>query len=248
MSRNCPICQTANSPLTTFCDSCGNPLDKDNTPKTHEEQRFSNITLGYASSLDNEVDTKDSFLVLDTTSLFGQENHRRIVCVIVKGLAKFVDARKILNILLSDIIRQERTTDHQKNLQDIKKLLDENSFLFSNDQEITETGVLVAMLENMQFASLCIDGPRVLASDKNCGINVFKGTKKEPIVQINTIGVGDYICLCNNDLLNLVGKQVTIETILNSPNVQVAADSLVDKVKAKKPEINVALAIVRIIE
>jgi hypothetical protein len=248
MSKNCPVCQTVNNPQTTFCDSCGSPLEKDDTPSYSEEQRFSDITLGYASSLHNGVETKDSFLVLDATSLFGQENHRRIACVIVKGLAKFVDARKILNILSSDVIRQERITDHQSSLLEVKKFLDENSFLFSNDQEKTETGILVSLIDNKQFTSLCIDGPRILVGDKNCGIKVLKGTKKEPIVQINIMGVGDYVCLCNSDLFSIVGKQEIIDTISDSPNVQVAADSIVNKIKVKKPEISIALAIFRIIE
>jgi hypothetical protein len=244
MSKNCPLCSYANDPQTTFCESCGEPLGNDNA--VNLEKRFPEIVLGYNSSIPNGFD-KDSFLLLDTTSLFGQENHRRIVCVIVKGLAKFVDARTIMNLLLSDVIRQEGNNDYQKRLLEIKAFLDkEYSFAFSNEQEKTDTGVLVSVIDNGQFTSLCVDGPRIFIANESGPIKVIAGTKKEPIVQINKIENGSYVGVCNIDFISLMGKQETNETIVKALNPQAACDSLIEKIKTKKPEVNLALAIARI--
>ncbi|MCW4023909.1 MAG: hypothetical protein NWF01_02610 [Candidatus Bathyarchaeota archaeon] len=243
MSNYCEICGKPNNEKAAFCESCGSPITKVTTSKSTQSTPFQELAFGYSSLASQEVENKDSFTLLDVTSLFNQENHRRILCVIVKGLAKVIDGRNLLSMLLSHVTWDKQNTNYKQCLTELKEHLDQQyPFAFSNAQEKEETGLLVSIIDNGVVTALCIDGPRLLLVKENETIQTFKGTKTDPYISIS-MAKGDYICLSNLDLPHVIGQKEIVAKVAKFNNPQVACDEIATLVNSKKSGLALSLAI-----
>ncbi len=147
--------------------------------------------LGYASSLHGGLDNKDSFLVVDLTSLFCGKKHRIVLCAIIKGLAKYVDGTILVGGLLSDILGSEQP-DYREHLVKIHKKFNEIGSSLSTDGEQTkETGLLVAVIDDDQLITLCVDSPCAYVINRTVK-QVIKGTET-PDIQAGTLENGDIV-------------------------------------------------------
>jgi hypothetical protein len=243
MSKCCEICGKPNNEKAAFCESCGSPLIKAGTSQNSHSTLFQEIAFGYSSFTSQEVENKDSLTLLDATSLFNQENHRRVLCVIVKGLAKVLDGRNLLSMLLSHIMWDKQNTNYSKCLAELKEhLINQYPFAFSNTLDKEETGLLVSIIDNGAITALLIDGPRLLLIKENGSVQTLKGTKTEPCINMS-LAKGDYVCISNLDLTSMFSQKEIMPKIAKSNNLQVACDEIAKLIKSKNSGLNFSLAI-----
>ena len=248
MTAVCTVCGEVNSSEAPFCESCGNPLQIEVASPNSENLVVPDIALGYASNLDNKPENRDGFLIFDATSLFSEDKHRRILCIIVKGLSKFLDPRILMNKLSTEIISQKKDIDYQKVLLDVKNYLNKEHILpFSGNKEKSETGVLVSILDNRQVNTLCIDAPRAFILNEDKTIQMMEGTKTNPVFQSDLIKNGAYICMCSSDLDVLLSKDEIAEAIIQAYNPQLACNTIMTKINSKEPKASFSISIAQIL-
>ena len=185
-------------------------------------------------------------MVVDTAELFGETKHRRILCVIVKGLADDIDGRAITQDLLADVLQNQGEVDYSKHLLEIQEKLkmEFGSFFPDETTEPPATGFLVGVLDNSQVNALCMDTPTVLVSKGNGG-EVITREADEELVNF-TLERGDCVCLCCSDLFSSVGEGEVLEAVLKMENPQASCEELVAKGKAANAEAEFSLALTRI--
>ncbi len=209
-----------------------------------DDENIKEISIGYASSLCEGLDNKDSFLLVDLTAVFRGKKHRIILCTIVKGLAKCVDGAVLVGGLLSEILGPHQP-DYKEHLVNIRKKFKEQvSTLFTSCEASKETGLLVSVIDNAQISTLCINLPCTFMINKTLK-QVIKGTEK-PDAQMCTLEKGDVICLACCDILTLEGEKDTLNTISNANSLQIACSTLMSNIQKKKPGCDVSLAIAQV--
>jgi hypothetical protein len=251
MNQKCPVCGRLNELQGGFCQSCGTLLDSTQTDlqqgidgSAKDVRNAKEISLGYASSLHEGLDNKDSFLVVDLTSLFRGKKHRIVLCVIVKGLAKYVDGAVLVGGLLSAILGSQQP-DYSEHLVNIQKKFNEiGSSLSTDGKQTKETGLLVAVIDDNQLTTLCVNSPCAYIVNKTVK-QVIKGTETSDI-QRYTLENGDAVCVACCDFFALEGKQDALNTISKAKNLQLACNTLVSSIQTKKPECVVSLAIAQV--
>jgi hypothetical protein len=250
-SQTCPACGSTNDLQGGFCQSCGEPLNSAQTDSqlgindsAKDDKNIKEIAIGYASSLREGLDNKDSFLVVDLTAVFRGKKHRIILCAIVKGLAKCIDGAVLVGGLLSEILGPHQPNYKEQLVNIQKKFNEQGSTLFTNDEPSKETGLLVSVIDNDQLSTLCINLPCAFIINKTLK-QVIKGIEK-PDTQMCTLEKGDIVCLACCDILALEGEKDTLNTIAKANNLQIACNTFVSNIQKKKPGCDVSLAIAQV--
>jgi hypothetical protein len=232
MSRACSVCGNINNNDSSFCENCGVPLFEEKS----KDQNIPTIAVGHASYINEEKEKKDSMMILDATSLFSQENHRRIWSIIIAGSVGLVDAQ-IMNDLLQGLLQSQKTDeDIQVRLshayeQLIKSASDAS---LEETEKNAETGLLISIIDNKQFLFTCTGTPHVVILDDGGIKNPSEETKPNQSPQANIMEAGDFICMSSSDVFSMIGEKETTEIILKAENPQTACDDLLAKVLEKE--------------
>jgi hypothetical protein len=240
-------CGKVNSGDTPFCSSCGSPLYLDNKNNLNVEPNHE-VALGYSIQKATGTSSKDSLFMLDLKTLFDQDKHRIVLCIIVKGLANLINGQNTLNLLSRQILFEKSSTDHQKALMDLKASLEkEYSLALSNNTTTSKMGLLVSIIDNGKVSAMSLGGTRIMLTDGKV-IKVINGTKNEPFIGQITIENGNYLLLSSIELTDYIQEKEILNSLTEASNPQAACDELTKLVKTKNSQENCILGIVKLIE
>lgn len=245
MSRTCSVCGYINNIESSFCENCGVPLFEEKS----KDQNILTVAVGHASYINEGKEKKDSMMILDATSLFSQENHRRILSIMVKGSVGLVDAQ-IINDLLQGLLQsQKKDQDIQVRLSHAYEQLIKgisNASLNDAEKEV-ETGLLISMIDNKQLLFACTGTPRVVILDDGGIKNRFEGTKPDQSLQASIMEAGDFVCMSSSDVFSLIGENEVSEIVLKAENPQAACDDLLAKALGKENGASFSIIVIQFV-
>ena len=224
MTKICSICGNQNDECLTFCESCGSPLEI-----TEEKKKVPEIEFGFASNLNEDEESKDAFFVTDAKSLFGEYKQRKILFVLAKGFGRIVDVKSLAEKLLEEILNNSGDFEYESRLQEIRNQIENDTdSLFSDEEsEKLEMGLLIGIVNNANVNVLCLNDARVIAlkHDEN-DLGIDENPSDESVISL-TLENGNYVLMCDKELMDEVNKDDLIDTISKANNVQSACDKIV---------------------
>jgi hypothetical protein len=236
LSNSCTACGHFNSSQSSFCENCGNPTSNN---KSSIEPKQIQISLGY-SSIPDDAGDKNSFFILDTSSIYNETKRKTILLAILKGLSDYLNASEIRDVLISQIVYQTSAIDPRIILVELKEKIDKQ--IASNSlNEFKKKGLLISIIDNQKISSLCLGDSYLFLIPKKGELQAFHRTIADATVQKTILSAATSIVFSSHDLENLVGKKELTKLILQASNAQKACENIVKTIKDKIPSISVAI-------
>jgi hypothetical protein len=239
-TNTCSVCGNTNQAHSLFCESCGSPMDQQDQTR---QSKLPEIAIGYANLNTLKEENRDFCCIIDSTSLFNEENHRIISFIILNRLANVIDGPKILNDLNQNIF-YDRKNDFQKLLDGVKSRILSIPYL---NEDNSDSGFLIGILDNKTFSFTSFGSPRVMVIGKEDYVQSFQGNKSSLNVQKIDLQQGNFLCVVSFNILDLLGDSEVITRFKNAINPQAACEDIVKCIRTKKTDLNLALAIAQMI-
>jgi hypothetical protein len=236
LSNSCTACGHFNSKQSSFCEMCGTPTS---TKKSSFEPDQCQISLGY-SSIPGGAEGKNTFFILDTSSIYNEAKQKIILLVIVRGLSDYLNILELRDVLLSRIIYRASGIDHRKILVELKDSIDKQ--LTSNAlNDFKEKGLLISIVDNQKVNSLCFGDPCLFIIPEKDEMQVFRGIITDAIMPEIALSDGTTVVFTSHDLESLVDKKEVIKLISHASTAQIACVNIVNLIKAKISSISLAV-------
>jgi len=244
MTKTCSICGTTTDDSSIFCDSCGSPIEEVKV----EKQRPLDISLGFASTSSKNLKKEDVFHVLDTKAFFGETKNHRVLCVMIKGLAEFIDSKTLTLDLMADFLRNKGKVDYSLHFSEIHNKLktDYANYLSSDTSKQPVNGLLLGVIDGSNVNVLCVGSPAVLVL-KNGSQEMTQYSEDEPIYEFK-LEKNEQVLFSSDDLFNLINESEVFDVVSKSDSPQKASECLRSKISTNNPEAETFLLIAQMTE